>query len=81
MVRPGPLLCAAVACALTWGHTLYVTGFPIKVTERQLAERKACDVTSELEQHVWMEYIENDKLPARESKTKDMIRKVRTGRQ
>lgn len=40
-------------------------GFPIKITQLQASERKACDAAMEQNVHVWMEYIEKDRLPTR----------------
>lgn len=50
-------------------------GFPLKLTELQVADRKTCDAASDAEVGVWMGYIEKDKLPSSESKLKEMIRK------
>ncbi len=40
-------------------------GFPVKLNELQKAEREACDAASVIQQPVWMEYIEKDRLPSR----------------
>lgn len=50
-------------------------GFPVKVYAPQVKERADCDAAVEREQLSWMPYIEKERLPNSESKTKDMIRK------
>ena len=51
-------------------------GFPVKVYVPQVKERADCDATVEKEQLNWMPYIEKERLPNSESKTKEMICKV-----
>mmetsp|Transcript_23386 Transcript_23386/g.51328 ORF Transcript_23386/g.51328 Transcript_23386/m.51328 type:complete len:402 (-) Transcript_23386:579-1784(-) len=56
-------------------ETTDLYGFPVKLTELNVTERKECDAFSDRQQAPWMEYIEKDRLPNSEGKLKEMVRK------